>query len=423
MKRKKLLIALPIAFILIMIGIVAVRFLSNEETDATYEGGVAVAAGYALRTEIEEILRYPGTLTPQGTVTVIPKISGRVSNLLVREGDAVTRGQLLVSIDDETVRLQMEQALSAWNAAAAQHRQAERGVRDGELQSAKASLTQAEEDLAVAERNFERSKRLYEAGAIARAKFEESENAMSAARTQLENAGRSVQMMEEGAGSEELDMAKSNAAAMEAQYNLAKLQHDYARIKAPVSGNVAKIFVDEGNTVGVGSPLVTLVAEDPMGVIIAIPEKYYGRFIDYGKFSVRVWPVAYPDHEPFEGVISAVAPVIDIASRTFVVEATVENAQRLLRPGMYVNTEIITGSRENVLVVPQTAVVLRNDKPVVYRIDEGNSYHVTEVPVETGMSSNSMVEIIGTLTIDDLIVLRGNSFLENGQKVQLVEGL
>lgn len=424
MKVRKALIAIPIVLLLSMVAIVAARFLSQEDEEVADESGVAVVAGHAERTEIEEILRYPGTCIPKGTVTVVPKISGRIAALHVNEGDAVAAGRLLVTLEDDAVRLQMEQALSAWNAASAQFRKAERGVREGELESAKASLGQAEEDLAVAERAFDRSKRLLDAGAIARAKFEESENEVSAARTRLENARRSVQMMEEGASSEELDMANSNAQAMEAQYNLAKLQFDYARVSAPVSGIVAKVFVDEGNTVAVGSPLATLVREDPMGVSIAVPEKYYGRFIeDDVEHTVRVFPAAYPDREPFLGVVSSVAPVIDAGSRTFEVIGTIENAQRLLRSGMYVNAEIITGSRRNVLVVPRTAIVLRDDRPVVFSIMEGNSFHVTQIPVELGITSGHQIEIIGTISTDDLLVFRGNSFLEDGQRVQLVEGM
>ena len=424
MEAKKKILVIAVLLVIGMAAIVAVRLFSKKDADSGTEAGVVVVAGYAQRSEIEEILRYPGTLIPKGTVTVVPKISGRIAELLVKEGDPVSLGQRLLTIEDDSVRLQMKQALSAWNAALAQYRKAERGVREGELESAKASLGQAEEDLAVAERGFERSKRLLEAGAIARAKFEESENALSTARTELENARRSVQMMEEGASSEELDMAQSNADAMEAQYNLAKLQFDYARVAAPVSGIVARVFVDEGNTVGVGSPLLTLVAEDPIGVSIAVPEKYYGRFLNSERdLSVRVFPVAYPDQDPFVGAVSAVAHVIDTTSRTFVVEATIENRQRLLRPGMYVNAEIITGSREDVMVVPRTAIVLRNDNTVVFRIDEGNSHHVSMVTVKTGMTSNNMIEIIGMISTSDILVLRGNSFLEDGQQVRLVEDL
>ena len=424
LKKRIVLIALPVLLVIGMAAIVVIRLFPTEDADSGIETGVVVVAGHARRTEIEEILRYPGTLVPQGTVTLVPKISGRIAELLVKEGDPVSLGQQLLTMEDDSVRLQMEQALSAWNASMAQYRKAEHGVRDGEIQSAKASLGQAEEDLAVAERGFDRSKRLLEAGAIARAKFEESENALSAARTELENARRSVQMMEEGASSEELDMAQSNADAMEAQFNLAKLQFDYARIAAPVSGIVARVFVDEGNTVSVGSPLVTLVAEDPIGVSIAIPEKYYGRFINSERdLPVRVHPVAYPDQDPFTGAVSAVAHVIDATSRTFVVEATIENRQRLLRPGMYVNTEIITGSRKDVMVVPRTAIVLRNDNTVVFRIDEGNSQHVSMVAVETGITSNNMIEISGMISTEDILVLRGNSFLEDGQQVRVVEDM
>ena len=87
------------------------------------------------------------------------------------------------------------------------------------------------------------------------------------------------------------------------------------------------------------------------------------------------------------------------------------------------NAEIITGSRKNVMVVPRTAIVLRNDNTVVFRIDEGNSHHVAMVTVETGMTSNNMIEISGMISTEDILVLRGNSFLEDGQQVRVVEDM
>ena len=125
---------------------------------------VGIELGSADRGDVEEVLRYPGTLVSSDTVTLVPKLAGRVEMIRVSEGDLVKAGSLLVVLEAEGAALQVGQAKSAWNAALAQLRKAERGVRDAELESAQASLQQAEEDLAVAERNLDRSTRLYEAG-------------------------------------------------------------------------------------------------------------------------------------------------------------------------------------------------------------------------------------------------------------------
>ena len=416
---RRLLLLVPFLVVLGIAAVVAVRLLESDTKSPDETLGTPVIVGSAVRGDVEEVLRYPGTLVSSDTVTLVPKLAGRVEKIRVNEGDLVKAGSLLVVLEAEGAVLQVGQAQSAWNAALAQLRKAERGVRDAELESAQASLQQAEEDLAVAERNLDRSTRLYEAGAIAKSAFEEAENALSTARTQLENARRSVKMMEDGASTEELDMARANAEAAKAQYDLARLQLDYASVTAPVSGIIGKVHVEEGNMVGLGTPLVSIVQQDPIEVRVQIPEKHYGRFSS-GKGAARVVPIAYPDSDPFPGWVTSVAPVIDPASRTFGVSASIPNPDGLLKPGMYVNTEIVTGVADNLLMVPQTALVLRDEQPVIFLIRRMPQDVAVQVPVTPGHRGDGVVAVVGDVTEGDLIVFEGNAFLEDGQTVEVV---
>ena len=421
-RAKKLAVILPIIVVAAIFGVAGVRFFSSRNDVVDEVSAIPVVIGSPEIKTAEELLRYPGTLNSSETVTIVPKMAGRVDRIFVKEGDFVTAGASLIQLEAESASLQAEQALSAWNAADAQLRAAERGVRDAELENAQADLAQAEEDLAAAERNFERSKRLYESGTIAKAAYEETENKLGSARTRLENARRSVQMMEEGAGSEELDMAKANAEAAKAVYDLTKLQLDYSKITSPVDGIVAKILVDQGNMVGPGSALMAIVQDDPIEVCIRVPEKHYASFAAAGgNIRVRVNPIAYPESDPFEGVVTKVAPIIDPASRTFDVCADVKNPAGLLKPGMYVNTEIVMGRVENVLMVPDTAIVLRDDRTVVYKAVGDEPVVATRVEIESGKKSGGFTAVYGGLTADDTIIILGNAFIENGQIVEVVE--
>lgn len=420
--KRRLYVLIPVIVVVAIFSIAAIRFfISRNEVDQEITA-VPVVVGSPVRRSVEETLRYPGTLASSETVTVVPKIAGRIESIYVREGEAVKRGNLLIELEAEAAQLQAEQALSAWNAADAQLRKAERGVREAELENAQADLRQAEADFTVAENNFERSKRLYEAGTIAKAAYEDAENELGSARTSLENARRSVKMMEEGASSEELDMARANAEAAKAAYELAKLQLDNATVTSPVSGLVARIFVDVGNTVGAGTALLAIVQEDPIEACIRIPEKYYSRFAEASAaIPVRVFPIAYPDRPPFEGKVTSVAPVIDPASRTFEVCADIGNSRRLLKPGMYVNTEIVIGNRADLLMVPNSAVVIRDDQHVMYIVVNSESTTAVEVPVEKGIAAEGFTAVSGAVTEDDLVIILGNAFLEDGQRVEVVE--
>ncbi len=420
MKRRVLIVPLLVAFVLLVVAGVIRRLDSPEAVEERVEG-VVVVIGAVERRNIEEILRYPGTLTPRQTVTVVPKVAGRVETIHVSEGERVAPGRLLISLDSQSIELQADQAYSAWQAALAQYRKAERGVREGELENARASYAQARDDLEAARRDLERSKRLYEAGTIARAKYEEAEAAFRSASTAVENAKRSLEMMEEGATSEELDSAKANAEALKARYDLAELQIAETRITASSYGTVASIMVDAGNMVAQGTPLIAIVGEDPIYAQVAIPEKYYGRFVDAKRrIAARVYPTAYGTERPYAGFVERVSPLIDPQSRTFTVEIALPNPSGRLKPGMYVNTDIIIDIRENALVVPESAVVRRDDRDVLFAVREGASAHATMIEIDPGLRSGGYVEIRSGLVGDEPIIVEGNAFLEDGQPVRVV---
>jgi HlyD family secretion protein len=422
MKAKKLAVIIPILIVAGVFGVAGVRFFIGTNDVAEEISAVPVVTGTPEIRTVEEILRYPGTLNSRETVTIVPKMAGRVERIAVGEGDLVRFGAQLIRLEAESASLQADQALSAWNAADAQLRAAERGVRDAELENAQADLNQAEEDFGSAERNFERSKRLYESGTIAKAAYEDADSKLGSARTMLENARRSVKMMEDGASSEELDMARANAEAAKSVYDLAKLQLDYAEVTAPAAGIIAKIFVDEGNMVGIGTALMAIIQADPIEACVQVPEKHYARFSEVGGgMRLRVSPIAYPDHPPFDGVITKVAPIIDPASRTFEVCASVANPAGLLKPGMYVNTEILIGSEADLLMVPDTAVVLRDGKRVLFKVVGDAPMVAGRIFVETGKKSGGFTAVTGDITETELIVILGNSFLEDGQTVETVD--
>ena len=419
MKRRYVAI-FPVVIVLALVGTGIARQLSRTDEEQPGSGGVAVIVGHLERRTIEEILRYPGTLSPKNSVTIVPKIGGRVDKIHVFEGDRVVPDQLLVSIDSETLQLQLDQAFSAWQASLAQYRQAESGVRDEERDNLRATIAQAEEDVDVANRNYERSKRLYDSGAIPRAKLEEAEAAQRSANTSLDNAKRSLKLMEDGASANELDAVRANAGALEAQYELAKLQFRESLVRAPSYGTVARILVDPGNLVSPGIPMLALVSQDPIYLKIAIPEKHYRRFaVGSDAFDVRIKPVAL--EEEYAGAVTSVAPVIDPGSRTFVVEATIPNKDGRLKPGMYVNAEIVIRRLRDVIAVPENAVVLRDDVPVVFVTIDGNSVKASMRPVQLGIRTEGYVEILSGLDGSEYIVIDGNAFLEDGQTLRIVE--
>ena len=423
-KRAKVTLVFFGIVIVGLVGLQVFRRVANSRDLSVERAPTPVVAKLPAQGTIEETLSYPGNLLPERTITIISRVAGRVEEILVDEGDRIESNQVLLSIEKDVVRLQKDQAHAAYIAADASYRQAVRGVRQNELDNARALLEQAENDVEIAYSNYDRAKRLLEAGSLSQAKYEEAESRYRNARTQLDNAGRSLQMMEEGATEEEIDMARANADAMRAQYELAQLQFENSEVEAPLSGIVAKVMIEEGNIIGTSTPLITIVQDDPMYAEVPVPEKYYGRILEADDtIEARIYPTAYPDRKPFYGTVVNISPVIDPRSRTFTLEVAVSNQELLLRPGMYVNVEIILDRSDNVLMVPISSIVFRDDQQVVFVVQKGESFHAEMKPVQLGIRKDGLAEVKSGISPTDQVIIKGNAFLEDGQNVDLFNEL
>lgn len=415
---------LVVVIIVIFIGIPVLRFVIPQQEAAALRPGVLVEVTPVRTETFEYILRYPGTITPQSTTVVTPRIAGEIKRVHVTSGAMVSAGDVMVSIDDSMARLQAEQAQAGVRAAQAQLDQARRGVRAQELESARASVEQAEEELRTARSNLERTERLFEAGTISRSQYEDAENAFQSARTQVENARRSLRIMEEGASAEELELAEANLDSARKQLELAELQLRYAEVRAPISGRIADVMAEEGNMANTSTALAAIISDEMIQVQAALPEEYYGQLAyRVGDLQARIFPIAYPDNPPYSGVLSSVASVIQPESRTFGIEIAVENPQGRLRPGMFVNLELILRSVEDALVLPSDALLRREGRSVVYTIDEsGDELTARMIPVKTGGRRSGRVHITDGLQPDMPVIVGGNTFLEDGQLVRRTGG-
>lgn len=421
----------------VFVALPVLRFLSDQGEEERAVEPTPVVLATPLRSRVEDVSSYPGRLAADSTVRVFPKVAGTATTVHVEENDVVAAGELLISLDDETQRLQMQQAYSAWQAAEAQYRKAGEGARPEELENARASLRQSERDLEKAQANLNRQRSLFEAGSISRAQLEAAENQLSGARTQVENARRSLQLLETGARREDVLAAQAQAESARKQYELARLQLRRTEIRAPVGGTVVSVATEAGNSVGPQAPVAVIVNDALMYARITVPERDYGQLSGRaGSVTARVRPLAYEDMDAVSGRLTSVSRVIDPESRTFSAEVAVENGSGTLRPGMYVEVDLVLEARERALLVPSTAVVERNGRSVVFiaqtaesgRPGEAGSVAQSEgltarsVPVATGLRTAGGLEITAGLAGGERVVIEGNAFLEDGQPIRVLSG-
>lgn len=210
------------------------------------------------------ILLKPVPLMVQGEIDateikVASKIPGRIAKILVKEGQVVRKGDTLIILNSPEIRAKMEQALAAQKAAGAQRDKADKGARSQEIEAAFDMWQKAKAGSVLASKTYQRVKNLYNDGVVPLQKLDEAEANMKAAQTTEEAAKAQYQMAEEGARKEDKNAATAlweQASGVVAEVGA---YLDATVIKAPSDGEVATIISEDGELVGTGFPIITLV--------------------------------------------------------------------------------------------------------------------------------------------------------------------
>jgi len=328
------------------------------------------------RLTLEETVVANGTVNPVSTVLVGSQVSGKIVEIFVDYNSVVKRGQVVARIDPRLFEAKVAEARS-------RHQQA------------LADLSRARANLADAENDYHRYRKLWEEQLVAR---DELDNAYT--RFQSEQAAvRAVQ-------------AQVSAAA--AAYKEALTNLEYTAITSPVDGVVISRNVDVGQTVAATfqTPTLFTIAQDltKMQVETAVDEGEVGKVREGQEATFTV--DAYPG-TTFQGKVTSVrlAPqtVQNVVTYTVVVSA--DNPDFLLKPGMTATVSLKVAKAERVLAVPNAALRFRPPEeappapegPVVWVLERGA---LKPVPVQTGLSNGAWTEVrAGDLTEGQRVVV------------------
>lgn len=293
-----------------------------------------------------------GQMEMQSTA-IAAKVPGRISNIMVTEGDTVTAGQQLIEMDSPEITAKMNQALAARDMAQSQLNKAENGARPQEIGQAKAAwqANQAAADLAKS--TFERVDRLYQEGLMARQKRDEAYTQYVANQDKADAARLQYDLALEGAREEDKDAAKAQVAQVDGKIEEAQAAQDEANLKSPISGIVDDVIVNPGEVIGQGVPIMTLVDPNDQWVVINVTENLLNQFSIGKEFIGKVPALSSPEHSyQMTFKVFNTAAMSDFATwratntednldvRTFEVKARPTKADPKIRSGMSVVVEI-----------------------------------------------------------------------------------
>ena len=239
---------------------------------------------------------------------------------------------------------------------------------------------------------------------------------MLAAKASLEQARtefrRNADLHERGLISASMfDNLKFDLQALEAGYELRKLNYGYAAIRAPIAGVVASRDIKPGQHLAVNDVAFRITDTRELLAYLQIPQAELPKFSAGHEASVEV---ASMPGARFPATIARISPTIDVRNGTFRATAIINNGHGELAPGMFGRFRIAYEEHTDALVVPTVALIGEDDESAVYVVADGE---VLRRIVETGIESNGMIEILDGLSETDVIVVVGHSNLRDGSKV------
>lgn len=202
--------------------------------------------------------------------------AGRIEAILVHEGDQVKAGQELARLEQSELKARRQQAAAELHAVRAALTELEHGSRTEEVQQGRDQLTAANQRLADAQRDLDRTKRLFDGGAVSREALDKAQLAFDVAQSQHDQAAQALQLLQTGPRSERIEAQRAAVAAAEATVHQIDAMLANALIRAPFDGVVTVKNREVGETVSPGAPVLTVTNMNDRWVRIYIPETRVG---------------------------------------------------------------------------------------------------------------------------------------------------
>jgi len=328
--------------------------------------------------DIDMSVKFSARLNGQADVTITPQVAGQLTRIAVSEGQQVTKGQVLFVIDQRNARLDLEAAQANLQAA------------------------QAAENSAKLE--YDSNKNLFDKGIVSRYMLDNSLNSYKSAQAAVSQARAAV--------------------------DRARVDLGFCTITSPVTGAIGEIPVRTGDQVAPGSVLTIVSGNTTMEAEFSVTEALVEAMVQSGisneekeKYIASLPPVKFVmkngTEYPHEGRITSLTGVVNATTGSLTCKATFPNPDGNLYSGIQ-GTVVMPYSEEDVIVVPQSAVVRMQDKSVVYQVKADSTATAIDVTTEDVGNGKDFIIRSGLKPGDKIVKVGANNVTE-GQQVLFPE--
>lgn len=335
----------------------------------------SLATVKVLSKPVDRIVALTAEILPYQSTAVVARVAGYIENIAVDVGSVVRKGQLIARLSAPELSARIAEAQARALSITAQA--AEVQARIAAAQSTASRLKTASQT----------------PGAISANEIVQAEESVRASQASL----NSIQL---------------SRSAADAQVKALKDLESYLTVAAPFDGVVTERILHPGGLAGPeAGPIVRVDQLNRLRVVVAVPETNIGS-VKAGQrvaFSVSGYP-----GETFAGAVGRISRVMDPKTRTMPVELDVMNPTAKLAPGMYTEVKWPAKSGQVTLLVPATAITSNTERSFVIRIEAGLTKYVN---VHKGALHGELVEVVGPLSVGDLIIQRATDEIREGTHV------
>jgi RND family efflux transporter MFP subunit len=353
------------------------------------------------RTTIARQVDISGTVISPDQATVSSQVAGVVREAAIELGQEVQPGQVLARLDPQELEFALHRSESLLKQTEAQLNIDGVTVKEPPPndQIAAVRLAQAQRDDSRAQ--LERAIRLSKQGLLAQADMDTAQTRLKVDEARYQAAIEDVQSL------------KASLQDRRAAYALAQKKLADATIRAPVGGRISERLVHPGEYIRENTPVVTIVQMNPLKLRTALQERQAG--VIRPGLTVHFRVEAFPE-DLFQGKVAFVSPAIDQATRTFTIEAIIDNPQWKLKPGFFAKGFVATQVDEGIIAVPDDAVSTLAGVSSVFVIEKAK---VRQQAVTVGTRQGKLLEIRDGLKGNEVLAVSNLSQLATGVVVEV----
>lgn len=365
------------------------------------------------RGKLEKLIFAEGKVIPEVEVELSTKVPGRIKALYAKEGDTVTKGQMVCVLDNGELQAQIQNALANLKQAKARLQEIKTGARPQELDEAEATVKQIQAAYDESLKNLKRQQDLFDEHAIPQSALDLAKMQADMDKQRLEAAKQRLSLLETGPKKESIHAAQAAVASAQAGVTLARENFENSIIRSPITGEVIVKYKENGEMISPGVPMLRLADKSNVYVRAEVDESDIG-WLKLGQKAV-VTSDAYPD-KTYHGKVTFIGESIGKRQiipedPTKISDAKVLDVKILLEPGhpfklgMTVDSELHVFEKDNVVLLPKDAVIKKDGKTLVREFN-GKAEVIDAVTL--GTSDDMHAEILCCLEEGDKVFLKKN---------------